>query len=238
MHDFYDLQRNNNNIYLLTIDNILNKIKVNKSYIFSSKILDKFNSNYNYLNEYLEKCLYNNKNVIITLSDKNKIKNIEKYISLSYVLTDFNNLYSDKINIINYDIDEGFEIDDYVVLCENELFKDRKTDINYKNKFKYGTKITDINNLNVGDYVVHLSHGIGIYSGLKTLNKNGNKKDYLEIKYKDNDKLYIPVEKIDLINKYSSNEGFVPRINKLGSPEWEKTKLRIKNKVRDIADKL
>ena len=62
---------------------------------------------------------------------------------------------------------------------------------------------------------------------IQELTKNGNKKDYIEVSYKDNDKLYIPVEKIDLITKYSSNEGVVPRLNKLGGSEWQKTKLRV-----------
>ena len=238
MHNFEDLEKSNNNIYLLTIDNILKKVKVNKQYNFSSKVIDKFNSNFNYLNEYLEKCILKKKKVIICLSDKVKLKNIQKFITVDNILTNFKNIYDDKVNIINYDIDEGFEIDKYVILCENELYKARSKDINYKNKFKYGTKIKDINSLNKGDYVVHLSHGIGMYCGIKTLSKNGNLKDYLEVQYKDGDKLYIPVEKINLISKYSSNEGFVPRINKLGSPEWEKTKIRIRNKVKDIAQDL
>ena len=238
MHDFYDLEQDKDNIYLLTIDNILKKVKVNKQYNFSSNLLDKFNSNFNYLNEYLEKCLYSKKKVIIALSDNQKIKNIQKFITIPNILTNIDNIYDDQINIINYDIDEGFEIDKYIVLCENELYKSRNKEINYKSKFKYGTKITDINNLNIGDYVVHMNHGIGMYTGLKTLNKNGNKKDYLEVVYRDNDKLYIPVEKIDLISKYSSNEGFVPKINKLGSTDWEKTKIRIRNKVKDIAEDL
>ena len=237
MHDLYDLSRENNNIYLLTIDNILD-MKLNKSYVFSSKNVDKFNSNFNYLNEYLEKCLFSNKKVIIALSDKTKLKNVQKFLTVPNALTNLLTIDQNVVNIIEYDIDEGFEIDDYVVLCENELYKTRSKDINYKNKFKYGTKIMDINSLNVGDYVVHSNHGIGMYTGIKTLSKNGNMKDYIEVQYKDNDKLYIPVEKIELLSKYSSNEAVVPRINKLGGTEWEKTKLRIKNKVRDIADKL
>ena len=101
-----------------------------------------------------------------------------------------------------------------------------------------GTKIRDINKLNIGDYVVHVTHGIGIYKGIKTLTKNGLKKDYIMLEYKDADKLYIPVEKLELINKYSSNEGIVPKINKLGGTEWAKTKLRIKKKIENIAGDL
>jgi len=101
-----------------------------------------------------------------------------------------------------------------------------------------GSKIRDINKLNIGDYVVHVVHGIGIYRGIKTLTKNGLKKDYLTIEYKGEDKLYIPVEKLEFINKYSSNEGAMPKINKLGGTEWTKTKLHIRKKIQSIAGDL
>lgn len=238
MHDFNLLKKCDNNIYLMTIDNILNDIKLNKIYNFSSKIIENFNSNFNRINEYLQMCLFKNKKVILSISNKQRINNILKFISVPYVITNEEKIYLDKVNLINIDLDQGFEFEDYVIITENELFKIRDNNINYKNKFKYGTKIKSLDSLNIGDYVVHSNHGIGIYSGIKTLTKNGNKKDYIEVLYKDNDKLYIPAEKIELISKYSSNEGVMPKINKLGSSDWEKTKLRVKNKIRDIADKL
>ena len=203
MHDFSSLEQNNNNIYLMTIDNVTDIKSINKTYNYSSRLPEKFESNFKHLNEYLEKQLYSNKIVIIALSDESKLKNIEKYLTVSTILTNENDLSKGKVNIINSNLDEGFEFDNYVVLTENELFKNRDKKTNYKNKFKYGSKIKDIDNLKVGDYVVHLNHGIGMYTGIKTLTKNGNKKDYIEVSYKDNDKLYIPVEKIDLITKYS-----------------------------------
>ena len=83
-----------------------------------------------------------------------------------------------------------------------------------------------------------MSHGIGRYLGIVTLTKRGLQKDYLNVEYKDGDKLYIPVEKIEYISKYSSNEGAKPRLNKLGGTEWAKQKARVKGKVKDIARKL
>ena len=175
--------------------------------------------------EYLEKNLVNRKKIIICLSDKSKLKNIKKFITVDNILTNFKNIYDNKVNIINYDIDEGFELENYIVLCENELYKSRNKDINYKNKFKYGSKITDINSLNKGDYVVHLTHGIGMYCGIKTLSKNGILKDYLEVQYKDSDKLYIPVEKIDLISKYESIENLYKNLENLDIKAGTKVKL-------------
>ena len=95
-----------------------------------------------------------------------------------------------------------------------------------------------MNKLEVGDYVVHAVNGIGIYNGIKTLNHGNLIKDYIEVVYAGNDKLYIPVEKIDLISKYSGNEGVKPKINKLGGSDWNKIKARVKSKIHDIADKL
>src|SRR5699024_5451750 len=92
--------------------------------------------------------------------------------------------------------------------------------------------------LSPGDYIVHQIHGIGRYCGMKTLTKSGLKKDYLMLEYKNGDKVYIPVEKIDYISKYSAKEGVQPKLNKLGGTDWEKTKLRVKKKIESIAGDL
>ena len=92
--------------------------------------------------------------------------------------------------------------------------------------------------MEVGDYVVHEAYGIGIYSGVVTLDNHGIKKDYLLIKYDGDDKVYVPVEKISNIFKYSSKDGDVPKINKLNSTSWEKTKRAMQKKVHDISMEL
>mgnify|MGYP001092320522 FL=1 len=92
--------------------------------------------------------------------------------------------------------------------------------------------------MEVGDYVVHEAHGIGIYSGVVTLDNHGIKKDYLLIKYDGDDKVYVPVEKISNIFKYSSKDGDVPKINKLNSTSWEKTKRAMQKKVHGISMEL
>ena len=223
-------------IYLLSVDNILEK-KLDKIYDYKAKEINNFKSNYKVLNEYINTSLLNKKTVIICLNNENKINNLKKYLELSFHTTDINNIYENELNVINMELDEGFEINNYIFISEKELYGTKVNKVNYKNKLKAGTKIK-LNNLEKGDYVVHINHGIGRYEGIKTINNHGNMKDYLEITYLNNDKLYIPVEKIDLISKYSSKEGMIPKINRLGGTDWAKTKLRIKNKVKDIADKL
>lgn len=225
-------------IYLLTIDNILKSKKLDKIYNLNGKNIDSFKSNIELINEYINNAIFKKKTVIISVSNDKKIENIKRFIEISPKVTTKEKIYENELNIIIEDFNEGFEIDKYVLITEKELFGEKIQSINYKNRLKVGSKIKNINNLTVGDYVVHINHGIGVYNGLKTLIKNGNKKDYLEICYQGQDKLFIPVEKIDLINKYSSKEGYAPKLNKLGGTEWQKTKLRIKSRVKDIADKL
>ncbi|MBQ3475729.1 MAG: transcription-repair coupling factor [Bacilli bacterium] len=225
-------------IYLLTIDNLLEKQKLDKIYNLNAKNIDNFKSNIDLINEYIKNSLFHKKTVIISVNNDKKIDNIKKFLEIEPKVTTIDKLYNNDLNIVKEDYDEGFELDNYILITENELFGQKLKNVNYKNKLKIGSKIKDINNLSIGDYVVHINHGIGVYNGLKTLVKNGNQKDYLEISYQGQDKLFIPVEKIDLISKYSSKEGYAPKLNKLGGTEWQKTKLRIKNKVKDIADKL
>ena len=154
-----------------------------------------------------------NKIVIVCANNRyqaNKILDLDKDI----ILTNIDNLVFGKINVIIKKINSGFIYNKMVVISDNELFNRVDRDNVYNTKFKIGTKIRDITKLNEGDYVVHQIHGIGKYLGIKVLTKNGLKKDYLMIEYRDGDKLYIPVEKIDNITKYSSNQELIPKLSK------------------------
>ncbi|MBR3660381.1 MAG: transcription-repair coupling factor [Bacilli bacterium] len=224
-------------IHYLSVDNLIPNHNLDKLIDFHVKKAPKFHENIDIINTYLKESFSMKKQIILCLKDY-QVKSFTKYLNLNYLLTDINNLSDDLINIVNFDLSEGFIYQNTIILTSFDLFNIRKLPKKYKTKFKYAVKIKDLNSLNVGDYVVHSINGIGIYNGIKTLNVGDLKKDYLEILYKDDDKLYIPVEKIELISKYSGREGVSPRINGLGSLEWKKNKQRIINKVRDIADKL
>ncbi len=136
---------------------------------------------------------------------------------------------------LNQKLGHGFIIDKYVVISENDLEEVRHQTINYKNNYRIGKKINNFDQLNQGDYVVHLAHGIGIYRGIKTLTVHGVTKDFIEIGYEGTDKIYVPVEKISTIYKYSDKEGSAPKLNKLGSLNWVKTKNYIEKKIKDIS---
>ena len=224
-------------IHYNTINNLDTIIKRNNIFKYDVYPIRKFNENIEAINNYLKKQLYMNKTIIICLK-QHQMKTFPNYLESPYIITNENNIIEKSINIIEKSISEGFEYKNYIILSENELFKTIQSKKKYKTSFKYSAKIKNLSNIEIGDYVVHNTHGIGVYNGIKSLTQNGLLKDYLEIIYSDKDKLYIPVEKIDLINKFTGKEGIVPKINKLGGTEWQKTKLRIKKKVQDIAGNL
>ena len=236
MFNLFDIKVNNV-IYYNTIDNIIDGVQKNHIHNYSIRDINNFNENIETINEFIEKNIINGKTIIIAIKDF-QIKSFTKYLTHEYVLTSIDKILMGKVNIINNNLSKGFIFNDIVLLTEFELFNKQVNKNKYKLNFKYSSKIKNINNLEVGDYVVHSIHGIGIYNGIKTLKQGEFLKDYLEILYDGKDKLYIPVEKIDLINKFTGKEGVVPKIYKLGGTEWQKTKLRIKNKVKDIAEKL
>lgn len=112
--------------------------------------------------------------------------------------------------------------------------KKRKT----RDKKKNGIKIESFTDLKVGDYVVHDNHGIGIYGGLEKINVDGISKDYMKISYRDNGNLYVPVNQMDLIQKYIGGEGAKVKLNKLGGQDWAKAKTKVKAAVAIMADEL
>lgn len=220
-------------IYYDSINNILDSNSVN----FNVGTISNFNENVDSINKFIRSQLENKKTVVICLKDY-QVFSIKKKLNMSVYDTDICNIKEFAVNIVNYPINSGFIYGNYVFLSSSELFTYQEKQKKYNTKFKYCSSITDINKLNIGDYVVHNIHGIGVYNGVKTLSNGNIVKDYIEVLYQGSDKLYIPVEKIDLLSKYSGKEGFVPKVNKLGGSEWIKTKNRIKKRVSDMADKL
>ena len=159
--------------------------------------------------------------------NQNQLKNLIKEINEKFK----------NIKIIKEVLNHGFVYNNKYYYSEFDLYDSySKKELNDKKSL--GNKILSIDGINVGDYVVHRKSGIGIYKGITTIEKNGLKRDYLLIQYKGNDKLYMPVEDITKLYKYSSKEGAVPTINKLNSVEWTKTKLRIKERIKNLTGEL
>lgn len=223
--------------YLSSFDN--NISTCDNFYKYNVSELENFTGTSVDINNRLNKYLDMKYTIIICLSTKyKKNKLLTDLNNNNIIITDENNIINNKINVILKNINTGYIIDKYIVISEKELYNKKESNSLYKTNFKFGNKVRDINKLEIGDYIVHNVHGIGVYCGIKTLTKNGLKKDYLQLEYKGGDRLYIPVEKLELISKYSAGDGIVPKLNKLGGIEWQKTKLRVRCKIESIAGDL
>lgn len=135
---------------------------------------------------------------------------------------------------------KGFEYPEIKisVISDKEVFgKAKRKNIRKTNK-KGTSKIKSFTELKPGDFIVHVNHGIGVYKGIKQLELQGHKKDYLELVYECEDKLYVPVEQLDMVQKYIGSEGKNPKINKLGSSEWSKVKKKAKKSIEEMAEDL
>ena len=182
--------------------------------------------------------------LIITLKDQKKLN---QFVSLIDDKVQFNIIGSKdaiipkQLNLLvsnNYLAFEFFSINT-ILLNEDNLYKGQeRKKTKYRSSLKDAKKVSKIEELKKGDLIVHYDHGIGRFLGVTQMTLGENTNDYIHIAYKGDDTLFIPVENINLIQKYVGREGSKPKIHKLGGAEWAKTKQRVRKKVKDIADKL
>lgn len=196
----------------------------------------------------MDKCLEiaikeSTKKRVLLCLDRSEVGVVKNYfndhdIKVQYI--DENDCIPKGISLCVKKLAEGFELtnEGLVVYSSREIFHENKKLGRYTNKFKQGEVLDDYLQLEKGDYVVHNQHGVGMYNGIVTKVIDGHHKDFLQVIYKDNDVLFIPLEQFRLIRKFVSKEGASPKLNKLGSSEWEKTKKRISQNVEELAQRL
>lgn len=197
-----------------------------------------FDANINLLEEYFNNNISKGKKVLLYLPIKSQINYIISKINNYKIIENLLDLEQDKINIINYKINKGFVLNNYVVVSDSDYEKKHIERIKYKSSLKIGKRISNFDQIQIGDYVVHRIHGIGIYNGVVTIEKNKLKMDYIQILYKGNDKVYIPIDKINTIFKYTIKDGRAPAINKLNSLDWERKKQKARKNIEDISNEL
>ncbi|KAA6470882.1 transcription-repair coupling factor [Bacillus swezeyi] len=210
----------------------------------SSKQMQSFHGQMNVLKNEIER-FKKSKYTTVFLGDSR-----ERVEKLASVLSDYEieaaqadqdaALAQGQIYIMEGGLQSGFELPlmKLAVITEEELFKKRVKKQARKQKLTNAERIKSYSELQVGDYVVHVNHGIGKYLGIETLEINGIHKDYLNIHYQGSDKLYVPVDQIDQVQKYVGSEGKEPKLYKLGGSEWKRVKKKVETSVQDIADDL
>ena len=144
-----------------------------------------------------------------------------------------------KLIVMTLDIHEGFisRRMKLAVILDREIFSRKKR---YKRQFLdvRSERIEGMVDINNGDYIVHVEHGIGIYRGIEKLSTGGVEKDFIKIEYRDGDEIFIPVDQINRVQKYIGHKGRIPRIDRLGSGTWKKIKDHVKKSVKNLAKDL
>ncbi|WP_096203246.1 transcription-repair coupling factor [Bacillus sp. FJAT-45350] len=165
---------------------------------------------------------------------------LEDYEIQASVVSRGTELVSGNLQIMIGALHSGFELpmEKLVVITEEEIFTQKVKRQQRRQKISNAERIKSYSELQVGDLVVHSNHGIGKYLGIETLEINGIHKDYLHVRYAGNDKLYVPVEQIDQVQKYVGSEDKDPKIYALGGNDWKKIKKKVQSTVEDIADDL
>ncbi|MGI5172040.1 transcription-repair coupling factor [Treponema sp. OMZ 840] len=141
--------------------------------------------------------------------------------------------------IVPLQISSGFALADVktAVIQENEIFGRRKHTPKSIKQAKSAVLDTFVE-LNPGDFVVHVNYGIGLFKGIERVKALGHERDYVKLEYADEETVFIPIEQVNLVQRYIGNEGDAPRLDRLGSKNWENRKNRVKQSVEDIAEKL
>ncbi len=155
-----------------------------------------------------------------------------------FIIGERDKVLTGRINVVKDIGNLSFRvIDTFQMIAAEKVFK--RVEKKKKHfKLKEASKVRSLNDIKPGDYVVHYDYGIGRYLGVKAVALDGRENDYIHIAYRNDEVLYVPVENINLIQKYSASEGAKPKIHSIGGTTWAKTKAKVKKKLKDIADKL
>ncbi|MBU8710837.1 transcription-repair coupling factor [Bacillus subtilis] len=210
----------------------------------SGRQMQSFHGQMNVLAGEMERFKKSNFTVVFLGANKERTQKLSSVLAdydIEAAVTDSKKaLVQGQVYIMEGELQSGFELPlmKLAVITEEELFKNRVKKKPRKQKLTNAERIKSYSELQIGDYVVHINHGIGKYLGIETLEINGIHKDYLNIHYQGSDKLYVPVEQIDQVQKYVGSEGKEPKLYKLGGSEWKRVKKKVETSVQDIADDL
>lgn len=206
---------------------------------FDSLSRSKSLSAFDLLREFRDK---NKKKIIIACNSEGsslRVKNILDNYNIHWYwlvnFTEYKNISNKSVGIAILPMEHGYFVEDFAIITEQDLFGEKI--IRKKTNKDLEQLLDEINNLQIGEYIVHQQHGIGLFSGLETLTVNNIDHDCLKIIYDDNDILYIPVENLDLLTRYGSSEDHV-RLDKLGGVSWVTRKAKLKEKLKEIAAEL
>ena len=233
-----------NTIFFTMLTYQVHGMGMKETFHLETKSMPTYNNSFEQLVKDLEKYKKQKYRMIIlspsTTRSKRLAEDIYKAGLPAVVLPELNReLVAGEIIVSPGKLKRGFEYPDFglMVASETDIFSARARKKNKINQHKVfsGQKISSFMELNVGDYVVHEKHGLGIYRGIEQIDVDGIGKDFISIEYKGGSNLFIPATQLDLIQKYASATAKAPKLNKLGGTEWEKTRKQVQTHVKKLA---
>ena len=237
------------NKHLVYIEKQDQNLKVQaENFSFKYREINYFKSEVELLIKDLKDGIYKDKNVYILVSTKEKAKKVCSILEQNEILSKYEEKLNNTIIVKNTkgvvtvslgELSAGFENYDLnqVVIIADELVEGEKRKRRASKVFNEGEKVV-YSDLKIGDYVVHRTYGIGVFIGINTITADNTTKDYVKIKYKNDDILYVPTSDLEMVRKYVGGGEAAPKINRLGSKDWEKTKAKVKNNLREVAKEL
>lgn len=230
-------------LYLANFQRGLNRIKFDAMVEITTRPANQYYGQINALKNDLTYAQEAGATVILMIDDaKQRHDFASSLVDFKIPITETTEVLPNQVQIMSGALTAGFEWPQLhlTVFTQRELFAQTHKTAPRTRKIANAERLKSYNELNVGDYVVHINHGIGRYEGLQTIEADGGKQDYLSIAYQQNAKIFIPVTQLNLIQKYigASDAAKAPKLNKLGGSEWAKTKRQVAAKIEDIADDL
>ncbi|MCL1927897.1 MAG: transcription-repair coupling factor [Treponema sp.] len=195
-----------------------------------------FFGNINYLKEEFSSLVTQGWNITVAAESEVQSERIKQLLELKNKKT---SVGSPSISVISLSLSAGFSLPDIklMVVGENEIFGRRRRIPRSLNRVK-SSPIDTFVELNPGDYVVHLNYGIGLFKGIERVRALGHERDYVKIEYQDDESIFVPIEQVNMVQRYIGSDGEAPRLDKIGSKNWESRKGRVSKAVEDIAEEL
>ncbi|MCR5369360.1 MAG: transcription-repair coupling factor [Clostridium sp.] len=237
------LQRSRS-IFLMALDQRVPGLTPKKKYSISVRNLNSYRNSFDMLTGDLRKWKKEKYRVILLAGTTARASRLASDLREEYGLSAFcpddrkKEAAPGEILVTSGGLHRGFEYPmvRFVMIAESDMFGKAERKKKRRAKAFEGKGVRSFSELSVGDYVVHESHGLGIYRGIEKMMTEEGEKDYLRIEYRDDGVLYIPATRLERIQKYASGSAEkVPKLSKLGGTEWKKTKTRVRGEVREIA---
>lgn len=232
-------------VCLTGLDQKLPGMAVKKKYSLTGKNVNSYQNSFELLIKDLTKWKKDGYRVVLLSASRTRASrlagDLREYDLRAYCPEDAGQPVKPGEILVTYGkLHKGFEypLIKFVVITESDMFGVERRQKKRK-KYNYeGKKISSFTELSVGDYVVHESHGLGIYRGIEKIERDHVVKDYLKIEYGDGGNLYLPATRLDGIQKYAGADAKKPKLNRLGGTEWNKTKTKVRSAVKEIAKDL